>query len=242
MAITKEQFYSYSGYSDETVNGSAVDFFLYTFQEMVEQELNFVFSLNSVLEEDKYNFFAKNSDSQNYITIGAWQESGLTIKKGSYPDEQAGTLLSDPLVEGVNYRIYRALTGFEKTPVNKDNPVICIYLFTPLIANIEFVRVYGVWGYSNGVPKDIAYLLYTAIKNAVEYNDSTTQSLLSGGGGASGGAIQKIKEYTTQTDFVIDVDSRNFARNYFLDFLSTENAQKILRKYKVKIKQSVRVL
>lgn len=239
MSLTKTSFYNYSGYSASTVNDQAVDYFLTTFQELIEEKLGYVFSINAVTESDKFNYFVKNTDYQNFIIIGAWQESGLTIKQGSYDDSNSTNIVGDPLVEGQDYELFRFKTGYQKLPASlgKDNPVVAIKLYCNILEG-EFLRIYGNWGFSNGLPDDLCYLLYTALKNAIEYNDSTTNSFLAGGSGAGGGAVEKIKEYTTAVDFSRDEESRAFARNYFLDFLNSPNATKLMNKYLINFEQT----
>lgn len=239
MSLTKTAFYNYSGYSDSTVNGQAVDFFLSNFQEQIEERLGYVFSINQVQESDKFNYFKENTDYQSFITIGAWQAENLTIKKGSGSDSELSTLTSDVLVLGTDYYLYKFKTGLQKLPstLNKDNPVVGVCLDCPLSGD-DFLRIYGNWGYSNGLPDDLCMLIYTAVKNAIEYNDSTTNSFLAGGSGSGSGAISEIKEYTTQVKFETNDSILESARNYFLDFLSSPHAIRLLNRYMLKFNQT----
>lgn len=239
MALTKTNFYNYSGYNSTTVNDLAVDYLLSTFQELLEEQLGYVFSLLNVVEEDKHNFFVENTDFQEFISIGAWQDSGLTIKKGEYDKSNLSALTTSPLILGQDYELFRFKTGFKKLPKSlaKANPAVAIKLYCPLYHN-EFLRIYGTWGFSNGLPADLEYLIYTALKNAIEYNDSTGKNFENGGSGGGSGSVSSIREYTTSVTFSSSEKSQDFARNYFLDFLNTPNARAIIARYELQFNQT----
>lgn len=232
MSITKEEFYNYSGYNSTTVNDLAVDFFLTSFQESLEKKLKYQFSLATVLETDKFNYFSENSNGEDFILINAWQEDNLTFKISGVENKEVDTLSESPL-DASEYQVFRVLTQYSKLPTSvipRPNPVVAIKLKEKLLPN-QFLRVYGTWGYSEGMPASLRFLIYTALKNAIEYNESTTKSLLSGGSGAGGGAVQSVKTYTTSVMFISNLEAQDSAKAYFLNFLDTPYSHLVLKQY-----------
>lgn len=244
MALTKTAFYAYSGLSSSDVNDNAATYFLATFQEILEKKLGYRFSLQPVVETDRLNEVNDSTAPLQFVKVGAWQESGLSVKKGCHDETETSTLSSDPLVEGQDYLLFRYESGYKRLPlgITKPNPVVGIKLLCGYLGNGDFLRLYGTWGFSNAIPVDLEYFLYTALKNAIQFNDSDTNGHLESDGAAIG-AVKAIKDQTTSITFGGGGDQAYaYARDYFTNFIDSPAGQKALAPYLMSLEKTIYIL
>jgi hypothetical protein len=235
MALTVEEFYNISGYTNTNISQASVEFFLSSFTEIIEKNLGYRLTTATVVEADKINYPAQNKIiAQSFFSVGAWQEAGLVVKVGSVFDSDLNTLTSSPLILGVDYDLFRFVTGFQRLPptIVKPNPVVGIKLLGRALSPSYMLRLYGTWGFDVDIPLDIKMLIYTSLKTALEINQAGTTYLQAGGGGLSSGSLAMVQEYTTKVQFNQN-DLLTPLLEYFTDFLSTKAAQTVLMPYKI---------
>lgn len=243
MALSKQKFYEYSGYTSDNINPLAVDYFLSVFNTRLEQALGYRFTTVAQTESDKHNYYAENNyTAQSFISIGAWQESGLTLKLGSRDQSEETSLSSTALVLGKDYELFRFASGYSRIPTaitTAVNPVVAVKLLCTRMTTSDMLRVYGTWGFSNSLPKDLEYFLYIALKNALEINQSSSDSFVAGGSGLGGGAAVSIREYTTAVTFASSQVTYDAAKQYFENFLNTPTAYQMLMPYRISFTQQI---
>lgn len=243
MALTAKDFYAISGYCNSDLSYESVQFFLDAFTDTVNRSLGYRLVTAPVTESDKINYPAENYlIAQNFFSVGAWQETGLTVKIGDVEDSNKSVLPNDVLVLGQDYDVFRFATGFQRLPptVNQDNPVVGIKLINEALSPNTMLRLYGTWGFSNTMPNDIKMFIYTSLKTALEINTSGTNALQSGGSGLSSGAIALVQEYTTRVEF--NKSSSNllgYLLTYFTDIMATDAARSVLLPYKIQFTQQI---
>jgi len=243
MPFSTQEFYAVSGYCNNDIPTEAVEFYLASFSEMVEKALGYRLTTAPVVELDKINYPSNNHViAQNFFSIGAWQEAGLTIKIGKIDETDSNIVSGSPLVLGTDYDVFRFATGYQKLPpsIVRSNPVVGIRLLHRALPEDYMLRIWGTWGFGTDIPQDIKMFIYSSLTIALEVNQAGTNSLQSGGSGLASGAVAGIQEYTTKIEF--NKSSSNllgFLLTYFTDMMSTDAARSILLPYKIQFKQQI---
>lgn len=215
--LSTSQFYKLSGYTESVIsNMGMADYLVYIigqFSDIIEQEINTLFTLQNDYS-DTYR-----GGNMYYLSIGAWQETNLTVSRGQYLANNTPTLL----VANVDY-----ILAFYKNArfVGKSNPVIGIELLNSKILDTEYLKVEGTYGWSNGLPSDLETAVYKAVKTAVEYNYNTTKSKGAGVKGSESD-LTVSRNFNNPNELIMQADKLAFG-----DLLSVPSIAKMIKTYK----------
>lgn len=173
--------------SDELIQG-----YIGIVTEEADLALGNIFAdpFSTVAEGDCQNYQTQNASGSNFISIGAWQDSNITIKKAQYDKEQEAVLTESALELGKDYTYWYGFSGRKIPGINL--PVTAVKLSCP-IGRYEFLRVYGTYGWQQGYPADVRQALVNVIISLAGYANSTAQY-----GGLSG--ITRVKDMTTEVE------------------------------------------
>lgn len=133
--------------------------------KMVDEDLDNIFTdpLPAIPESDCINYFPAGTNSLYFISIGAWQPAGLTLKITEEKNKDLASLAESPLVLGTDYTLWYGKNG-TKTP-GKTEPVTAIKLLNRRIDINQCLRVYGTYGWATEYPADIKYILIRIISD-----------------------------------------------------------------------------
>jgi hypothetical protein len=161
--------------------------------EMVNEDLDNIFpeTLPTVTQADCINYFPVGSRGLSFISIGAWQPTGLTFKITDTKNKDLASLTETALVLGTDYTLWYGKTG-SKTP-GKTEPVTAIKLLNKYLGTDECLRVYGTYGWSTEFPNDIKPILIRIISDLASEANSIAQS--DGVGG-----LTRIKSLTVELE------------------------------------------
>jgi hypothetical protein len=155
--LTKTNFYAYSGLSASDVNDAYVDFMITKFNNTIVKLLTKLFTLTNA---QTFKYYKKNSEK--IVIIGAWQETGLIVKKG-----EDGNATLTTLTKNTNYRLINHQSILDP---QEDNPVIAVYLYDNFVdTEKEYLQIEGTLGFGDGIPDELMLDadLYEILKKAV---------------------------------------------------------------------------
>jgi hypothetical protein len=191
--------------------------------EMVNEDLDNIFpeTLPTITEADCINYFPVGSRGLSFISIGAWQPTGLTFKITDTKNKDLASLTETALVLGTDYTLWYGKNG-NKTP-GKTEPVTAIKLLNKYLGTNECLRVYGTYGWSTDFPNDIKPILIRIISDLASEANSIAQS--DGVGGAT-----RIKSMTVEIEQseAMAKEWQDRARSLYNDI----NYQNIIATYK----------
>jgi hypothetical protein len=157
-------------------------------------QLNNIFAdpLTPVVESDCINYKTQNANGSNFISISAWQQTGLTIKLTDEENQNLASLTESPLVLGQDYILWYGFKG-SKIP-GKTLPVTAIKLLCRKLHRSEILRVYGTYGWQISYPLELQQALANVIVSLASY--ANAQAELNGISGQ-----RRIKDLTTEIEF-----------------------------------------
>lgn len=190
--------------------------------EEIDIALNNIFAspLATVLETDKVNYSTANTSGSTFISIGAWQEDGLTIKIAENTKAHTDTLTEDTLVLGTDYNLWYGWQG--NKIIGKTLPVTRIQLLKKRLSRNEIVRVYGTYGWQAGYPNDVLEAIAQVAVELAGFAQSIANS-----GGVSG--IKRLKSMTTEQEMSDNMAER--LRTEARDVLANPIYARIINKY-----------
>lgn len=215
-----------------TISDELIQEYIDIVTETANLELNNIFpdSLVSVVESDCQNYSTANTFGTNFVPIGAWQETGLTIKKTSLENSHKTTLSESQLTLGNDYALWYGFKG-RKIP-GKNMPVTAIKLYRGLFQG-EVLRVYGTYGWQEGYPADIKNTLVQIVISLAGYANSIAQM-----GGISG--IKRVKDMTTEIELSDEMSKT--LRDQARIFLDDSAYQSVIAKYKFVTEESISII
>jgi hypothetical protein len=200
--------------------------------EVADLELNNIFPnpLPTIAESDCINYGTENTFGSNFISIGAWQETGLTIKQTTKDKQHDNVLSENPLTIGKDYTFWYGKTG-KKIP-GKTLPVTAVKL-TCGLQKYEILRVSGTYGWATTYPADIKTILSNVVISLATYANNTSLN-----GGVSG--LSRIRDMTTEIEMSEDMAKqlRDQARNFLLDPAYSD----IITSYKYATEQTISII
>lgn len=201
--------------------------------EMVNEDLDNIFpeTFPTITEADCINYFPVGSRGLSFISIGAWQPTGLTFKITDSKNKDVASLTETPLILGTDYTLWYGKNG-TKTP-GKTEPVTAIKLLNKYLATNECLRVYGTYGWSTEYPADIKPILIRIISDLASEANSIAQS--DGMGGAT-----RIKSMTVEIEQseAMAKEWQDRARSLYNDI----NYQNIISSYKAYTSSLITIL
>lgn len=161
--------------------------------EMVNEDLDNMFpeTLPTILESDCINYFPVGTNGLYFISIGAWQPTGLSFKITDEKNKDLVSLTETALVLGTDYTLWYGKNG-TKTP-GKTEPVTAIKLLNRGVSTNQCLRVYGTYGWSTDYPADIKYILIRIISDLA----SEAMNVASNDGM---GGLTRIKSMTVEIE------------------------------------------
>lgn len=190
----------------------------------------FVSPLSTVTEADCQNYGTQNTFGSSFISIGAWQKTGLTLKKTTKDKSEITSLSETPLTLGSDYNLWYGFKGKKIPSINL--PVTGIQLSYKLGLN-EILRVYGTYGWQAGYPSDVKQALVNVIISLAGYANSTAQF-----GGING--MTRVKDMTTEVE--IDAGMAEQLRTQARSFLNDPVFQEIITKYNLVTEETISVI
>lgn len=158
---------------------------------------------------------------ESFIQVGAWQSSGLTIKRG----QQNSTTPSDLILNKDYYLV--------KVP-NETEPVYGIRLACPL-ADFEFIEVSGNKGWSADIPFDLQVAMDGMITSQIQKVISSSQGINSGNAAAGYTTIQTEESsisHTVKSVVVKTTADQQQSQNQSANPFDTSNISNILERYR----------
>lgn len=140
--IDKTTLYGYMGITSSDVNDTYVTALVAAVNAMAEQYLGDIFELQ---ESQTVKYEANNHPV--FIVIGAWQETGLVVKRGHREDESD----LDTLTKGEDYDLVKLDNDYP----NRTAPIVAIKLVGAGLTDREFLQIEGTQGYLDSVPAEL---------------------------------------------------------------------------------------
>lgn len=226
MAIlTPEQFYTRSiNYTSDLLPVGLVQEVINIVCERLNLKLRrigVIFSTINVTEEDRSNYTTIDTLGKNYIPVGAWQEDGLQVKRTGLNYKYDSVLTPEPLVIGQDYTFVKF---YEPNIPGLNNPVTHINLKKPL-ADSQFIRLYGTFGFGTTAPEDIVSLVFNEVKMYIEYNYASSLNL-------GNGQVMSEKSLNESVKYG-ESDGFKYGGNMF----SHPFSRKVINNYFIKFKQ-----
>lgn len=167
--LTAEQFLNRTSFVCADVNQKYLNYIITALQNTIESGLGTLFSLTTINEANAdYPHIDIPGSNLDYIKIGAWQKTGLTVKIGYY-----GTA-SPTLTTLQETRDYRLVRYRDVVTSTQPNPVVALRLigtqytglspeysenYSQKLNTEAFLRVTGTYGWSDGLPSDVEIYL-----------------------------------------------------------------------------------
>lgn len=220
MSLTPTQFYAYTGKSSVDFNVNYLTYLLSSVDQIITDTIGSLFTLVQIDDTNtdiNYQYMDFRGSNTNLIKTGAWQKDGLVVKLGNYPFVTNPTLTT--LIENQDYLI----KYYQNRKVyGRDNPVIGIELLNNKLYSDQFIRVTGIFGWSNGYPPDLNQLIYQLVLNNLYNNQSIVDN--------EGEAISSEKSANLSINY--DTTAQNQAQSQAISIMSNSEVKKILNKYK----------
>lgn len=231
MAITVTEVRNLTFYTTSQVSDSQIQSYLDYVEGMINQDLGNIFTTTTITEADCYNYETNNTHGSLVISIGAWQESGLSVKRIDIEDKHNTAPADNTLTLGTDYVLHYAINN-QKIPT-VTNPVTAIELISWGLHRHELLRVWGTYGWGNDYPSDVKYMIIQLVGDLLGYALSKSRY-----GGA--GVAKSEKDLTSQVTY--ELPSANNLRDYLLNIYSNPSYQDILLKYRMLTQNSLTVL
>lgn len=191
-----------------TISDGLLTQYLNLVKQEADLQLNNIFAdpLTVISEADCINYTTQNFNGSNFISISAWQPTGLTIKLAGEEDQNLASLTETPLVLGEDYTLWYGFKG-GKIP-GKTLPVTAIKLLYRRLCRREILRVYGTYGWQAGYPLDLQQALANVIVSLANYAQNSNIS-----------GARRVKDLTTEIEFsdLMSEQLRNQARLLMAD-------------------------
>lgn len=208
------------------IDGEISDDLLQSYSDIVTAEADlqlrniFASPLPSVTEADCYNYRTYNTNGSRFISITAWQPTGLVVKKIDVDKSENITLTETPLVFGTDYVFWYGKTG-DKIP-GIAQPVTNIKLINNYLGYHGRLRLSGTYGWQAGYPNDIKVVLAQAIVDLASW----VQDVASTGGS---NLATRIKEENVEKE--IDPKMLESMKSEAENLLSGESVQRVFNSY-----------
>lgn len=215
-----------------TLSGSLIQEYIDIVTTEADLALKNIFAspFSVITEANCINYETQNTFGSNFISIGAWQKTGLTIKKTTKDKKEIASLSETPLTLGSDYNFWYGFKGKQIPGLNL--PVTAIQL-TCKLAYGEVLRVYGTYGWQQGYPSGVKQALVNVIISLAGYANSTAQF-----GGING--ITRVKDMTTEIE--MDAGMAEQLRIQARNLLNDPVFQEIVNKYNLVTEESISVI
>jgi hypothetical protein len=204
--ITSQEFFDLTGYSKSQINEKYLDSVIERFINVLTDEVGDIFTLvPSTTEEIRGN-------NATLVKVGAWQSSSLVVRLGSY---------------GIQYPNIKTLSENTDFIFQKKKGVVYgVELINSVPSDMDFIRMTGTKGYSATLPDDLYYIMYYAVKIAVEYNQNSVATL-------GNGMIKMEKSLNQQVSFQDQQDlQRNAEKIVSGNLMGVPTINRVIYKYK----------
>ena len=215
-----------------TLSGSLIQEYIDIVTTEADLQLNNIFAspFSTVTEADCQNYGTQNTFGSSFISIGAWQKTGLTLKKTTKDKSETTSLSETPLTLGSDYNLWFGFKG-KKIP-SLNLPVTGIQLSCKLGLN-EVLRVYGIYGWQQGYPSGVKQALVNVIISLAGYANSTAQF-----GGING--MTRVKDMTTEVE--MDAGMAEQLRIQARNLLNDPVFQETVNRYNLVTEESISVI
>lgn len=226
-AFTFEQFVQRTGANIATLNQEQVEYYIETFTDMLDNALGYIFTTTAVEESDLINYGTENQYGSTFVSIGAWQESGLTIKRVNYDEFHTASLTQTALTLGSDYRLYYSPNG-TKIP-GQTQAITAIILFHALKRR-EGLRVYGTHGYSNGYPTDAQNLILAMVNKVIKYASTLNRT---------NSPVLPLSEKDLSSSITLQQVNIDDLETIYYNYLNSDEGQRIIRKYQLLTQETI---
>jgi hypothetical protein len=173
-----------------TVSDGLLTQYLNLVKAEADLQLNNIFAdpLTTVTEANCINYKTQNYNGSDFISISAWQPTGLTIKLTDEENQNLASLTESPLVLGQDYILWYGFKG-DKIP-GLTLPVTAIKLISRGISRSQILRIYGTYGWQAGYPLEVQQALANVVVSLANF--ATNNNLL----GAT-----RVKDLSTEIEY-----------------------------------------
>ncbi len=207
--LTQQDFLDYSGYDVADVNTDYLQFLLDSVEFQITNYLDEKFVLETINWENAKRILGNGSD---FVKIGCWQS--INVAKGAL-----GSEISTNLIENTDF-VTESVLNNETIPT-----IYGIRLVKESLDRYEFVKIYGLKGFSSGFPNDLKNLIFNLVKEKIETNKINTEN-------EGRGLVTSEKDLTSSVVYTNSGTTAENKRQNTFDLVANPELSRILGWYK----------